>query len=318
MYLAQRGAQRGSYDYSVFAEPLQSSVLRYQRDEPADPTIACRLGAGCRAVCHRPAARLPQRLGRRRPRLWLRRERLASAAAPATGRSGRPATTCATARPTPDQLGDEGPLDVHGLQGNDVSLVRPKNEPPFSSYFVDYDGQFGDGEKAGHVGDVEIWQPCHSSYGFGQLTPGYWPDRRLAGLLAPAVRRQPDQPHAWRRRRSPAGRSAAASTAAASASRSPTPAPASTTTTSRSGTRFRPARRRSSRARSSTPARAGRPDHTCTTLAPVHLLPWEKVTIPVRVDVPDNLAKQLDCKVRNRAKILHAPSPSDQNTDPTR
>ena len=49
----------------------------------------------------------------------------------------------------------------------------------------------------------------------------------------------------------------------------------------------------------------------------MHLLPWEKVTIPVRVDVPDNLAKQLDCKVRNRAKILHASSPSEQNTDPT-
>ena len=61
----------------------------------------------------------------------------------------------------------------------------------------------------------------------------------------------------------------------------------------------------------------GPPNHTCSSLAPIHLLPWEKVTIPVRVDVPDNLAKQLDCKVRNRAKILHAASPSDQNTDPT-
>src|SRR5262245_9842548 len=32
LYLAQRGPQRGSYDYSVFAEPGQSAVLRYQRD----------------------------------------------------------------------------------------------------------------------------------------------------------------------------------------------------------------------------------------------------------------------------------------------
>ena len=45
------------------------------------------------------------------------------------------------------KLGDEGPLDVHGLQGNDVGLVRPQNEPPFQSYFVDYDGQFGDAAK---------------------------------------------------------------------------------------------------------------------------------------------------------------------------
>src|SRR5690606_27429376 len=60
----------------------------------------------------------------------------------------------------------------------------------------------------------------------------------------------------------------------------------------------------------------GPPKHNCTTLAPMHLLPWEKVTLPVRVTVPDKLAKQLDCKVQNRARILHAPSPSDANTNP--
>jgi hypothetical protein len=34
MILAQRGAQRGSYDYSVFADPQQSSVVRYRREIP--------------------------------------------------------------------------------------------------------------------------------------------------------------------------------------------------------------------------------------------------------------------------------------------
>ena len=48
--------------------------------------------------------------------------------------------------------------DVHGLQGNDVSLLRPLNVPPTQSYFIDYDGKFGDARKNGHMGDVEIWQ----------------------------------------------------------------------------------------------------------------------------------------------------------------
>ena len=38
MLLAQRGAQRGSYDYSVFADPQQSSVVRYRREIPDDPS----------------------------------------------------------------------------------------------------------------------------------------------------------------------------------------------------------------------------------------------------------------------------------------
>ena len=38
MILAQRGEQRGSYDYSVFADPLKSSVVRYTREVPDDPS----------------------------------------------------------------------------------------------------------------------------------------------------------------------------------------------------------------------------------------------------------------------------------------
>ncbi len=75
----------------------------------------------------------------------------------------------------------EGEADVHGLQGNAVSLVRPQNVPPQQSYFADYDSFFGDAAKAGHTGDVEIWQPCEgapdfaSVQTFGQLPPGIFP-----------------------------------------------------------------------------------------------------------------------------------------------
>ena len=310
MYLAQRGAQRGSYDYSVFAEPLRSSVLRYQRD-PASPSgwapIAeqyaiglppdFRNGSGGVALGYGYDESGSIRRGACNRTLW------------STGDNLRNSQTYA------GQLGDEGPLDVHGLQGNDVSLVRPKNEPPLSSYFVDYDGQFGDSEKAGHVGDVEVWQPCHSQFGLGQLTPGYWPDGEWPGFWLPPTGNLPTNlrlekkaiacwpigggqhrcgfsikvintgpglyhDHIQVRDMLPAGTTAIFSSPKFDA------------------------------------CPGGPPNHTCTSLAPIHLLPWEQVTIPVRVDVPNNLAKQLDCKVRNRALILHAPSPSVQNTDP--
>ena len=313
MYLAQRGEARGSYDYSVFAEPLQSSVLRYQHAEPADATSPAnwapiaeqyaigfpsdyRNASGGIALGYGYDETGSMRRGACNRTLWSTGDNLRNNQAHAA------------------KLGDEGPLDVHGLQGNDVSLVRPQNEPPFKSYFVDYDGQFGDAEKAGHVGDIEIWQPCHSSYGFGQLTPGYWfgdwPDywppsgdnptnlklekkaiacwkigggKHRCGFSIKVTNTGPGvyHDHIQVRDSIPAGTTAIFSSPKFDA------------------------------------CPGGPPDYTCTTLAPVHLLPWEKVTIPVRVDVPDNLAKQLDCKVRNRARILYAASPSDQNTDPT-
>ncbi len=40
------------------------------------------------------------------------------------------------------------------LQGNDHELVRPQNDPPNSSYFADYDGQYEDPNNQGHIGDV--------------------------------------------------------------------------------------------------------------------------------------------------------------------
>lgn len=42
LYAAQRGSQRNSYDYSVFAEPEKSSVARYRREEPDDANTKSR------------------------------------------------------------------------------------------------------------------------------------------------------------------------------------------------------------------------------------------------------------------------------------
>ncbi len=53
-----------------------------------------------------------------------------------------------------------GPLIVDGLQGNSTRLLRPLNEPPFETYFIDYDDRFDDPQTRGYMGDVVIWRVC--------------------------------------------------------------------------------------------------------------------------------------------------------------
>ena len=174
MILAQRGTQRGSYDYSVFAEPKQSSVVRYRREIPDDPAtpgswvpVPDEYAIGFRpdgrnttggiALGYSYDASGQPRRGSCNQFLWT------------TGESLRDNPALAA------QLGAGGPAVVHGLQGNDRDLVRPANDPPFNSYFTDYDGQFEDPADQGHMGDVEIWQPCESGQGFGVYAPSYVP-----------------------------------------------------------------------------------------------------------------------------------------------
>ncbi|MDP1731844.1 MAG: hypothetical protein Q8L54_11855, partial [Devosia sp.] len=162
MILAQRGPQVGSYDYSVFAEPQKSSVVRYEREFPDDPST---------------------------PGTWVETPDsyaigMAPDGANASGgialgpdydeETGAFDGACdAFLWSTGDSLRDNPDLDppldppaqVHGLQGNDRSLVRPRNDPPTLSFFADYDGNTDDGQATaqGHVGDVAIWQDCEGA-----------------------------------------------------------------------------------------------------------------------------------------------------------
>ena len=178
MILAQRGNQRGSYDFSVFAEAGKSAVVRYSYEQPDDPnTESVWQADGEQYAIGMPA---PHNYSNGGIALGYAHDKFGS---PISG-------TCSTmlwstgsrlrSSEKPDEIdaGDATKADVHGLQGNDLSLVRPQNVPPSQSYFADYDGLFGDAEKAGHLGDVEIWQPC-DSVDFGAadspLPPGYFP-----------------------------------------------------------------------------------------------------------------------------------------------
>lgn len=177
LYVAERGAQRGSYDFSLFAEAEKAEVKRYRLEMPDDPATPSRWVA----VAETYAVGLPAehkhsnggitlgfdydetgmlRIGSCGAFLWTTGERLRAGEFAQGDAEGDPAANA----------------DVHGLQGNVISLVRPENVPPKTSYFTDYDSFFGDAEKAGHMGDVEIWQPCDAApQTFGDYPPGWIP-----------------------------------------------------------------------------------------------------------------------------------------------
>ena len=176
MLLAQRGAPRGAYDYSTFAEPGKSSVVRYHLETPDDPSTpsAWAPDADEYAIGMRPEFRNADggiALGYRHdPETGALMPGSCNATLWSTGSRLRSSTN-------PDAVDDgSSPPDVHGLQGNDASLVRPQNVPPAQAYYIDYDGLFGDAANSGHMGDVAVWQPCEGGFEIrGALPPGYYP-----------------------------------------------------------------------------------------------------------------------------------------------
>ncbi|MGE3876654.1 MAG: hypothetical protein AB7F74_27170, partial [Parvibaculaceae bacterium] len=170
MYVAQRGGIKGSYDYSVFADAKQSVVFRFTREIPDDPVTPGiwvpipdeyaigfppdhRNTSGGVALGYGYDAAGVMRSGACNMTLWATGDSLLSNASPTQEAA------------TLDQT------VVHGLQGTDLALTRPDNEPPAKSWFVDYDGIGNDPQKQGHVGDVEIWQPCGRGVDSGAYSP---------------------------------------------------------------------------------------------------------------------------------------------------
>ena len=141
MILAQRGGMLGSSDFLQFHTPSNNQVLRYSRDVNDQ---------------------------------WVQQAEEYAIGFPPDHKnaSGGVALSCDDVLwSTGDNLRNDqalanfGELVVHGLQGNELPLTRPRNVPPWASWFVDYDGLFGDDQKAGHVGDVEVFRDCRNSKG---------------------------------------------------------------------------------------------------------------------------------------------------------
>ncbi len=153
LYLAQRGELVGSYDYGTFAKPESSVVLRYVWDEtekewsqePEEYAVGLkephRSTVGGVALSYGYDADGKIDYNQCRATLWTTGEHL---------REGEET----------ERVYAGGARIVHGLQGNDKSLVRPANEPPFDAWFVDNDGLYLDADVNGHVGDIAIFNPC--------------------------------------------------------------------------------------------------------------------------------------------------------------
>jgi hypothetical protein len=160
MILAQRAPIAASYDYSAFTKPGEPRVLRYWLKDANDPpspglwkpmpeeyaigfagTYRNTDGGVALGYGYGPDGMI--NTGTCDAALWTTGQNLRNN--PALRR----------------QLEPGGPLPVLGLQGNPIDAVRPANEPPATSYFVDYDERFEESRDSGHMGSVRILvQPC--------------------------------------------------------------------------------------------------------------------------------------------------------------
>ncbi len=159
MILAQRGAQVGSYDYSSFVTPGNSSVVRYTHEFPDDPSTPSTWveTSDSYAIGFKPDGNNATggvALGYAYDAASNSFDGACSATLWASGDSLRdnPAAT--------PPLGP--PAQVSGLQGMDAGAVRPADDPPYKAFFTDFDGNTAAAEaaKLGHVGGVAIWQDC--------------------------------------------------------------------------------------------------------------------------------------------------------------
>ncbi|MGC2124722.1 MAG: hypothetical protein WA652_17875 [Xanthobacteraceae bacterium] len=160
MYLADRAAPTGAFDFEALAVPAIGRVLRYAvitttpdgrriwQQQPEDYAIGfppgLHNGDGGVAIGYDYDTRGEIVLGSCGGFMWTTGEDLRQSSDPALAA----------------RLGQTGPLDVNGLQGNGTWRIRRDDEPPLYSYFIDYNDAFDDPAERGHLGDVAIERLC--------------------------------------------------------------------------------------------------------------------------------------------------------------
>ncbi len=173
MYLSERGTLQNKYDYSEFAKPENSRVLRYyleSPDDPATPSAWVEVPQSY-AVGFKPEHK--QALGGIDLQYDYNPDGTINYSS-CTAYLVKTGDNLRENEELKDQLSAGGPFNVHGIQLTHNSLVEPQNIPPWGSYFADYDGFFDDPEVRGHVGDVEIFRPCDGQLGVGEEYPYPW------------------------------------------------------------------------------------------------------------------------------------------------
>jgi hypothetical protein len=168
MLVAERPEPTGAYDFEAIAKPGVGRVLRYRRVADANGTAAWvpvpdEYALGFPGVLRNGNGGIALGYG------YTPDGRIDRAACSAflwsTGEQLRKANDASLAA----RLAAGGPPNVDGLQGNALNLVRPANEPPLATYFVDYDDKFNDDDARGHLGDVAIWRSCGGQAAFAPV-----------------------------------------------------------------------------------------------------------------------------------------------------
>jgi hypothetical protein len=191
MFLADRPAPTGAFDFEVLAAPAIGRVLRYAvveimpdgrriwQQQPDEYAIGFppdfRNGNGGVAIGYNydhNGEILPGSCG---GFMWTTGEDLRQPSDPALAA----------------RLGQSGPLDVNGLQGNGTWRIRRDDEPPLESYFVDYDDEYDDPAERGHLGDIAIERLCSPAQRAGLIPFGGAPPVGLPPGGAPPQAGQP-------------------------------------------------------------------------------------------------------------------------------
>jgi hypothetical protein len=163
MLLAERGGPTGAYDFGALTAQNSGRVLRLRAQQPgADGTPFFWAAVGDYAIGFPPIFQN----GDGGIAIGYGYEPSGLATAGACG--GTLWTTGSQLRISPDlpiaqRLAPGGPFPIDGLQGNAVSLLRPQNTPPFSSYFIDFDDRTDVAGTLGHMGDVIVWRACQTA-----------------------------------------------------------------------------------------------------------------------------------------------------------
>ena len=191
IYLADRPAPTGAFDFEVLAAPAIGRVLRYAVIET--------LPDGRRIWQHGPdqyAIGFPQRFrnGNGGIAIGYNYDRIGNIVLWTCG--GFMWTTGEDLRHPADatlaaRLAKSGALDINGLQGNATWLIRHPDEPPLASYFIDHFDEVPDvapdPAARGHMGDIAIERLCtpaqRASWLPGGARPGGVPP--LAGNPPP-------------------------------------------------------------------------------------------------------------------------------------
>ena len=170
MYLSERGKLQNKYDYTEFASPENSRVLRYHLENPDDPETPSRWveAPETYAVGFKPEHK--QALGGIDLQYDYNEDGTINYAT-CTAYLVKSGDNLRDNEELKDKLGETGPLVVHGIQLTHIDLTQPGNTPPWESYFADFDGLHDDPEVRGMVGDVEIYRPCEGELGYGDIYP---------------------------------------------------------------------------------------------------------------------------------------------------